>query len=208
MKKVYLAILLLYTAVGIFAQTSAFSTGKIQDIRGNVETKLPGSDSFVTAKIGNILSQDTVISTGFKSFAVIEIGYTSITVRPLTCLTLTEIQTSNDTENLSVSLQSGRVRVDVHPPSGTRASVSVVSPTAVASVRGTSFEFDTLNLYVDNGSVNFRGKRGQVIRVNAGSESKVQANARVTSPVEVKTTALFPKAPAGAEVTGGSNRRK
>jgi hypothetical protein len=199
MKKASLMLLLLGAGLGVFAQS-----GTIKEISGVVETKPAGTASFRTARVGEQLSRDTVISTGFRSFAIVEIGSTSITVRPLTRLTLTEIQASADTETLSVNLQSGRVRVDVKPPAGTKAAMSVASPSATASVRGTSFEFDTRNLYVDEGAVSFMGKRGQTIQVAAGTSSRVEANAQAASPIEIKTAALFPSAPAGAEVNSGA----
>ena len=199
MKKASLMLLLLGAGLGVFAQS-----GMIKEINGTVETKSAEAASFRAARIGERLSQDTVISTGFRSFAIVEIGSTSITVRPLTRLTLTEIQASAGTETLSVNLQSGRVRVDVKPPAGTKAAMSVASPSATASVRGTSFEFDTRNLYVDEGTVSFMGKRGQAVRVAAGTSSRVEANARVANPVEIKTAALFPSAPAGAEISSGT----
>ena len=200
MKKASLMLLLLGAGLGVFAQS-----GTIKEISGTVETKSAAAASFRTARVGEQLSKDTVISTGFRSFAIVEIGSTSITVRPLTRLTLTEIQASADTETLSVNLQSGRVKVDVKPPAGTKAAMSVASPSATASVRGTSFEFDTRNLYVNEGAVNFMGNRGQAVQVSAGTSSRVDANARVANPVEIKTAALFPSAPAGTEISTGSS---
>ena len=192
-------LLLLGAGLGVFAQN-----GTIKEISGIVETKPSETASFRAAHIGDRLSQETVLLTGFGSFAIVEIGSTSITVRPLTRLTLTEIQASAGTETLSVNLQSGRVRVDVKPPAGTKAAMSVASPVAVASVRGTSFEVDTRNLYVDEGAVSFMGERGQVIRVDAGTSSRVDANARAVSPVEIRTAALLPPTPVGTDVSGGT----
>jgi hypothetical protein len=71
--------------------------------------------------------EDTVVSTGFKSTALIEVGSTVITVRPLTRLTLTEIRASSESESLNVNLQSGRIRVDVNPPAGAKASMAVAA---------------------------------------------------------------------------------
>lgn len=198
MKKASLVFLFLSVNFGIFAQT-----GVIQEKSGVVEVKPPGAVSFLTATVGERLSRDTVISTGFRSFAVIEIGHTSIMVRPLTRLTLTEIQASANEETLVVNLQAGRVRVDVKPPAGTKTAMSIISPSAVASVRGTSFEFDTRNLYVDSGTVSFMGNRGQSILVGAGANSRVESNAKVTSPLEVKTAGLLPSSPVGTEIATG-----
>ncbi|MDR2730531.1 MAG: FecR domain-containing protein [Treponema sp.] len=52
---------------------------------------------------------------------------------------MTEIQNLTELETLNVNLQTGRVRVDVKPPAGTKASTTVKGPEATASVRGTIF---------------------------------------------------------------------
>ena len=182
MRKACLSVLYLFTCFYVFGQ------GVIREINGTVEIKHSGNSSFVPANVGDNLREDTVISTSFRSFTVIEIGHSTMTVRPLTRLSLTEIKTSNEEERLNVSLQSGRVRVDVKPPAGTRANMSVQSPSAVASVRGTSFEFDTRNIFVSDGSVSMAGTRGQEITINAGNEGRISANSKAVTGAEIKTS--------------------
>jgi hypothetical protein len=63
--------------------------------------------------------------------------------------------------------------VDVNPPAGTKASLSVNSPTATASVRGTSFEFDTRNLRVNSGTVHFMGNWDYEVAVKEGNTSRI-----------------------------------
>jgi hypothetical protein len=202
MKKNGMVLLLLFTAFSAFAQS-----GTILESRGTVEIKLPGSDSFVVAKDGTVLTHDTIISTGFKSFAKIKIGDAIITVRPLTRLSLTEIQSLESTEKIDVYLQTGRVKIDVNPPAGKEASFSVASPSAVASVRGTSFEFDTRNLYVNEGKVSFTGNSGQTVTVEEGDNSQIDFNGGATNPVEVKITALMPFVPSGTDIYNKTNNR-
>jgi len=120
-------------------------------------------------------------------------------VRPLTRLSLSEISSSAGTETLNVSLQAGRVRLDVKPPAGGRAAMAVQSPTATASVRGTSFEFDTHSLTVLEGTVAFQGNRGGVMMVSAGSTSETNANGRSADPIETYAAKLLPRQPAGSE---------
>jgi len=191
--------LLMITGLGAFAQN-----GKIRELSGTVELKNPGAANYVPAKTGETVSQKTVISTGFKSTALIEVGSALLTVRPLTRLTLTEISASSGAETLNVNLQAGRVRVDVNPPAGTRASMSISSPSATASVRGTSFEFDTRNLYVNHGTVNFKGSRGAGILVSDGSSSRIKDDGKAAHPIEAKTMNLRPPAPLGSDNGGGA----
>ena len=201
MIKAGFAFLFLCAGIGVFAQS-----GVIQEAIGVVEIKSPGDEAFVPAKAGDQLTQNTVISTGFRSFAIIEIGFASITVKPLTRLTLTGVQSSGDAETLDVDLQTGRIRVEANLPEGTKTSMSVISSMAAVSVSGTSFEFDTRNIYVDDGEVSFMGTRSPSIRVGAGANSRVKVNARAATLMERKIAGLYPSPPAGMDVIGGPVR--
>jgi len=199
MKRIILAFCFTVIGAALFAQN-----GVIKELSGTVELKKPGSEVYVPAKAGDTLSQSTLISTGFKSTALIQVGSTQLTIRPLTRLSLTEIAAASEAETLNVNLQAGRVRVDVKPPAGTKASTTVTSPSATASVRGTSFEFDTRNLFVDNGTVSFKGNRGAGMLVNGGASSQIGAEGRAVNPMEVANSNLKPVVPVGADsVTGG-----
>jgi hypothetical protein len=200
----YLALVLaVLTGLGAFAQNAGQGSGTIRELSGTVELKLAGAQNYVPAKAGDGVRQDTIISTGFKSTALVEVGSALIAVRPLTRLTLTEIQSSSGTETINVNLQTGRVRVDLNPPAGSRASMAVSSLNATASVRGTSFEFDTRNLRVFNGTVGFQGNRGQLMLVNAGSDSLIGTDGKAGDPIVIKTVGLIPSAPVGADSISG-----
>jgi len=199
MKRIVLGFMFLMAVCCVYAQT-----GVIRELAGTVELRRPGTSNFVAARNGDAVSQDTIISTGFKSTALVEIGSAVITVRPLTRLSLTEIASSSGTETLNVNLQAGRVRVDVNPPAGTRAAMTVTSPVATASVRGTSFEFDTRNLRVSHGSVAFSGSRGPSMRVDGGSESTLEPDGRTADPVRTRGGRLRPPSPVGTDPSSGS----
>ena len=196
-QSVFIAIFIL-AGVCVFAQNAV-----IERVTGTVEIKQPGEKVFKNANSGDKLFKETVISTGFKSFAIIKIGSTTITARPLTHLSLTEIQSITEAETLNVNLQAGRVRVDVKPPAGTKVTTTVNSPTATASVRGTSFEFDTDNLYVSEGTVSFSGNRGQNVYVSAGGSSRVEPSGVVRNPKDDRIASLMPPNPAGT--SAGNN---
>jgi len=176
--------LLAITVLCAFSQNARRTTGVIRELTGEVELKRTESSAFIKAKAGDTVAADTVVSTGFKSTAIIQVGSSSITVRPLTRLSLEEIQSISDTETLNVKLQTGRMKVDVKPPAGTKTSCTVISPSATASVRGTSFEFDTFNLTVSEGSVAFRGSKGAEILVPAGMASSIDADDKAIDPLE------------------------
>ena len=171
--------------------------GVIKELMGTVELKQAGQAVFVPAKVGDAVAKDTIVSSGFKSTALITVGSTVITVRPLTRLSLAEISSAAGTQTINVSLQAGRVRVDVNPPAGTRAITTVQSPVATASVRGTSFELDTRNLSVQEGTVAYKGKKGAVMLVSAGSASLVSEDNKAVDPMVKAVTELLPPLPSG-----------
>ena len=195
MKKTCVVLVLVLSVAGVYAQS-----GVIRELTGTVELKASTSSAFVAAKAGDIVGEDTVVSTGFKSTAIVEVGSALLAVRPLTRLTLTEIRASSGSEALNVNLQAGRVRVDLNPPAGTRASLTVTSPAATASVRGTSFEFDTRNLHVNYGAVSFRGSRSREYVVYGGADSGVAGNGMALDPVGQGRSALSPPKPGGGAV--------
>ena len=193
-----LCLVWLFSAIALFAQNLDQRSGTIRELSGTVELKQAGQIRFVPAKTGDAVAQDTIISTGLKSTALIAVGSTIITVRPLTRLSLSEISSAAGTETINVNLQAGRVRVDVNPPAGTRASMSVQSPNATASVRGTSFDFDTKVVRVTEGTVAFKANRGKVMLVNAGDTSQIAEREKALDPIETKAAELQPLPPAGS----------
>ena len=197
MKTIIVTVLIILCVTGVFAQNSGDGSGVITGVSGTVELKASGAAGYAAARAGDRVSQDTVVSTGFKSTALITVGSSVITVRPLTRLTLREISASSGTETINVSLQTGRVKVDVNPPAGTRASMSIQSPIATASVRGTSFEFDTQSLTVLEGTVSFYGTSGGAMVVSAGNTSEIMDSGRVVDPIDTTVSELLPSPLAG-----------
>jgi hypothetical protein len=154
MKKLMVLLLVLSGSL-LFAQ-EAF----IREITGTVEILSPGETVWKAAETGQRISGDTVISTGYGSAARISLGNSTLLVRPLTRLSLTEIQNLGANETVNLYLHTGRIRAEVIPPPNGKTDFQVRSPVATASVRGTSFEFDGLNLQVDEGRILMRGGDG------------------------------------------------
>jgi hypothetical protein len=196
MKKALMTAALLSAGIALWAQSPrAF----IQEFQGTVEVKAPGSAAWEPAAQGRELTRDTQISTGFKSSALIKLGNSTLTVRPLTRLSLGEIQAAAAGERAEVQLRAGRVRADIAPPAGRAVDFVVRSPTATASVRGTIFEFDTLNLTVNEGTVRFSGADNTAVYVRAGETSSPDpVTGKTAVPVET-AAAEAPPLPAGVE---------
>jgi hypothetical protein len=141
---------------------------------GTVELKAGGATDWAAANVGDRIAKDTVVSTGFKSTAILAVGNSTVVVRSLTRLSLTELVNRNETETIDLNLNAGRIRVDVKPPAGSKASFTIQTATAVASVRGTSFDMSTASIHVEEGSVYYRPENSTLYRpviVNAGRES-------------------------------------
>jgi hypothetical protein len=195
MKKFVLFIAAVSLGLGAFAQS-----GRITELAGTVELKPAGAAAFTAAKDGDPVERSTIVSTGFKSSAVIEVGSATIIVRPLTRLSLEEIAVREDTETVRMNLRAGRVRVDVNPPSGAKADFTVVSPTATASVRGTGFEMGTRSVQVNEGVVAYQGSRGAPALVYAGSENSVNiTTGKAANSVDIIQTGLLPPPPSGTD---------
>ncbi|MDR2369848.1 MAG: FecR family protein, partial [Treponema sp.] len=140
---------------------------------------------------------------GFKSTALLVVGSSTITVRPLTRLTLEEIQNITGGESARLLLQTGRIRAEVKPPAGATADFTVRSPIATASVRGTSFDFDGVNLSVDEGLVHVAGGNGSAVYVGAGHRVVSDpVTGRTAGGVETARGELAPDLPQAAAESG------
>ncbi|MDR2588730.1 MAG: FecR family protein [Spirochaetales bacterium] len=199
MKKTVVFTFLFFAACAAFAQS-----GTITEISGSVEIKAGGAAGFVPAKMGDSIDKNTVISTGFRSTALINLGSANILVRPLTRLSLDELVRVQNVETINVNLQAGRVRVDVKPPAGSKADFTIKTPTATASVRGTDFDFDTRSIHVNEGAVAYSGDMGPAVLVMENNDSSVNdISGRVADPIEVYTTTILPPPPPGSGAPRG-----
>ena len=183
-----LGILILCIAAGISSLAAAALTATITEVAGKVECKLPGTD-WVAAKTGTVLPAGSLISTGFKSTAILKTESATLTVKPVTRLSLEELVKSEGTTKTQMFLMAGRVKAEVTPRKGEQAEFKVKSPTATASVRGTGFEFDGQNLLVDHGAVQFESDTGIGVSqtVVSGEFSTLSQTGTVTAPVAVAT---------------------
>jgi len=201
MKRTFLLLILLTAAVIVFAQNPS---AVIKEFTGTVELKQNGSSNWTPARAGVEIQKSTIVSTGFRSTAILTIGNSTLTVHPLTRLSLEELINQNQTETVDLKLNTGRVRVEVAPPSGGRTSFNVQSPSATASVRGTSFTMDPNSIQVQTGAVGYSSYDGSAVTVSAGNESYVDANGNVVTSLAA-LEAAFPDMSGrrAVRVTGG-----
>jgi hypothetical protein len=205
MKYLSTLALVMLMAAGLSAQTPEQQPfAALRELSGRVEIKAPGSAAWIPAEEGMAVEKTAVISTGFQGSALLVLENTRISIQPLTRLSLEEILERQGSEQVDLYLRTGRVRAEVRPPAGGRIDFTVRSPVATASVRGTVFDFDTVNLRVAEGRVQFAGASGSPVPVRRGESSSVNETAsRASAPWEAQTAALAPALPLGTE-TGGA----
>jgi len=178
-KKVVLLVFACLSAGLLWSQTAS-----ITELAGKVEYQIPGRD-WRPARVGDQLAAGTVISTGFKSSAKLQIANAVLTVNPVTRLTLEELIQTQAGSQSQLFLLSGRVSADVTPEANKTTEFKVSSPTATASVRGTSFQFDGVNLLVASGIVEIRTPFNQFRRAKQGEFTYVATNGQVATPAAV-----------------------
>lgn len=110
--------------------------GVVMEVLGKVEKQV--DNSWVALKKGDILVPGDVVSTGFKSEAVISIGESVITVKALTRMTIEQLFEKNKNHVSSVYLDVGSISADVKPVTDKRVGFTVKTPAVTASVRGTA----------------------------------------------------------------------
>jgi hypothetical protein len=203
MKKVMMS-LIMAALISMALNAQDQGAALILDLSGTVEIKLPGASEWAPAVQGQRLTKETLISTGFKSTAVLALGNSTLTVRPLTRLSIEELSANQGQEQTALYLRTGRVRADVNPPPEGKVDFAVRSPSATASVRGTFFEFGTQSLRVTRGSVSYSGIGGQSVLVGAGDSSRVDTSGRVVSSYSAAQRELTPGLPKGSVETGVS----
>ncbi|MDR1287829.1 MAG: FecR family protein [Treponema sp.] len=175
-------------------------TAVVRETSGTVEVKAPGAAGWKAAEAGQELERTSLVSTGFRSTALVMIGNSAVTVRPLTRLSLEEIAANQNNERVTLNLRAGRVRADVRPPAGGKTDFSVRSPTATASVRGTVFDFDGTRLAVEEGRVRLWGASVTRSYIGAGHSSAVDPETgRTASVIEALKEKLTPALPEGMD---------
>jgi hypothetical protein len=196
MKTAGMGLALLLAGAAFLGAQAAY----IREVRGTVEVRAPGAAEWKAAAAGEALERASLISTGFRSTALITIGNSTLTVRPLTRLSLEEIAASQSGERVTIDLRAGRVRAEVKPPAGGKTDFTVRTPTTTASVRGTVFEFDGIRVKVDEGRVHLGGTNLTGAYVGAGRSTEADPETgKTAAAAERAKEALAPALPAGVD---------
>jgi len=95
--------------------------------------------SWSALSVGSVLSKGDVIQTGFKSELILKIKNTTVTVAPLSRVTIEQLASKSDKDETRLFLDTGSLKSDVKKTEDRRVGFTVRSPVATASVRGTRF---------------------------------------------------------------------
>jgi hypothetical protein len=180
MKKYILIIVLLVLSTFLFADITAV----IKEVSGKVEIMVPGG-RWKKASAGMKISEGDSISTGFRSEAVLTLGASQVIVKQLTRMELAELVEKEGTVRTGLNLRVGKIKAEVRTTAGLRQDFRLTSPVSTAAVRGTSFEYDGVNLTVIEGSVEFANTLGQRRFVPAGAVSQIPESGAPQSSEEI-----------------------
>jgi hypothetical protein len=152
MKKAYSFITLL-TAL-LFA-SSLYAKITVESTKGDVAYKK--GKQWVPVTKGLTLEEGTKISTGMKSWAVINIENSSVRVEQLTMMKIFQNKLTADSQDTHIGLKHGSLKARVNRIGTLKTSFKITTPVATSSVRGT-FEV-----------VSYGPKSGMVIQVLEGT---------------------------------------
>jgi hypothetical protein len=152
MKKVYFIItfliVLLYSTGSLYAKITVEST------KGEVAYK--AGKQWIPLTKGQVLEEGAKISTGMKSWALINIDNSTVRIEQLTMMKIYRNKTSTDTKDTQIGLKHGSLKARVSRLGTLKTSFKITTPVATSSVRGTEE------------IVSYGSKSGMVIQVLEG----------------------------------------
>lgn len=169
-KALPVAVLLLFLPVLVSASDGVFRT-----VTGKVEYQIPG-EAWRPASAGTRVPTGALISTSFRSEATLEIDSAVLTIRPLTRMRIDELVEKEGGISTELHLRVGRVRAEVKRVEGLQNDFRLTSPVSTAAVRGTSFDYDGVNLQVLSGLVRFANQFNVGSTLGAGERGSLTGN--------------------------------
>jgi len=144
--------------IGVFAAlllvsgSAVFAQAKLTDFVGKVEIK-PPKGAWTPARKGMAVAAGSIVSTGFRSKATIDLDESTIFVNQLTRLTLEELARKQNVITTNINIRAGSLSAEVKT-GGTeyKHDFRVKSPVSTAAVRGTRIEYDGYEMKVTKGT--------------------------------------------------------
>ena len=160
---------------------------------GKVEVERGGK--WIPLSANAAVSEGEIISTGFKSKAVLRYQGSVLQLGALTRVTLEKLAAGEKNDTVAVYLNTGAVKSTVQRTENRRVNYTVRNPVAVASVRGTEFDFSgDGSIACTEGAVAVYS--GRLYNASAASEAPAEGGSNAAT----RATDIAPAAPAGAVV--------
>lgn len=178
------------------AAFASANTATVVSVTGKVEVSR--NNAWVALSADAVVREGEVISTGFKSEAVIRYRDSLVRLGPLTRVTFEKLTASEEKDDISVFLNTGAVRSTVSHSDNRRVSYTVRNPIAVASVRGTDFSFFGSTVRCFEGAVavvpafRVNPARGSGVLYSDGAASGHDAENAESLPAEGTSTVFTP----------------
>jgi hypothetical protein len=164
-----LCIALCLAAAGLASAADLSAT--VFKITGKADLQKDGA--WVGLAVGQVLPVGATVSTGFRSELQLKIGPSTVVVKALTRLTIKDLVQTGGAAKTDLYLAVGKIDAEVNKSDTvTEQKFTVGSPVSTASVRGTSFSFDGVNLTVARGVVDFSDLRGNTVQVPVGESAR------------------------------------
>ncbi len=177
--KVITTVAVLLTSV----MTANAQMATILSTTGKVEIK--DGSSWIALKVGDTVEKGDIISTGYKSEAVIKIKSSELKLGPLTRMTVEDLVSSSKKDNTQIFIDSGSISAEVNSEPGKKVGFKVRSPVATASVRGTGLKVNSIGeAAVTHGSIAVEAT--DVAEAKVATKEESNSNLEDTFPTGVK----------------------
>lgn len=132
MKKFNIFIIILAI---IFFSGNLFAKIRVESTKGDAAYKK--GRQWVPIKNGMTLGEGTKISTGVKSWVVLNIDGDSLKINQLTMMKVSRNRTDSKSKNTHIALKHGSLRARIKKIGKLKTSFKISTPVATSSVRGT-----------------------------------------------------------------------
>ena len=208
-KTLVLAAFFVFLGSGAFAAdaTVTFVNGKVEVQRGG---------KWVALQKGDTVAKSETISTGFQSEAKIKILDSVMYLGPVTRITLEELSSTEQNDNVNVYLKTGTARSQVKHIDNKRVNYQVHTAVAVASCRGTGWIIDDSNtvevtenivevgLYTDDAGVPVQANQTVTVsETNSVSQPVSAVEKSATEVLNTISTTSAKESEGGAGISGG-----
>ncbi len=176
-----LSTFFLASFVAAFGASASAESTQMQAVvtkaSGKAEVQTDGN--WVPLKEGAKLEKGAVIQTGFKSEVVLQIKGSTVTVSPLSRITLEQLVAKDNKDETRIFLDTGSLKSNVKKSEDRAVGFKVRSPVATASVRGTELsvtnKFRSTDVKTHSGTVAVWKSKNSKAEVASESEDNAPA---------------------------------